>query len=81
MVATTNVASNLMAGEGCKWEENGALTDVWNVLHQLVAADQKAQPVWPLLSQLCILLNLRSRKAMSDLVHKYRPWVDTSSTA
>lgn len=81
MVATTSVASNLMAGERCKWEENGALTDVWNVLHQLVGADQKAQSVWPLLSQLCILLNLRSRKAMSDLVHKYRPWVDTSSTA
>ncbi|KAF9315224.1 hypothetical protein BG003_003371 [Podila horticola] len=66
--------------DGIRWEENGALTDVWNVLHQLAGADQKAEAVWPLLSQLSIFLNLRSRKAMSDLVHKYRPWVDTSNS-
>lgn len=80
MVATARAGLNLIAGDGIRWEENGALTDVWNVLHQLAGADQKAEAVWPLLSQLSIFLNLRSRKAMSDLVHKYRPWVDTSNS-
>ncbi|KAG0027229.1 hypothetical protein BGZ82_009101 [Podila clonocystis] len=78
MVATTRGGCNLIAGEGVQWEDNGALTDVWNVLNQLAGADQNSDPVWPLLSQLCIFLNLRCRKAMSDLVHEYRPWVDTS---
>ncbi|KAG0028356.1 hypothetical protein BGZ81_004807 [Podila clonocystis] len=78
IVATTHASCNLIAGKGVKWEDNGALTDVWNVLNQLAGANQKADPVWPLLSQLYILLNLHSRKAMSDLIHEYRPWVDTS---
>lgn len=42
VVATTSVELNLMAGDKVKWEENGALTNVWNILHQLTAVDQKS---------------------------------------
>ncbi|KAG0353490.1 hypothetical protein BG005_007231, partial [Podila minutissima] len=40
-LAITPEGYNLNAGEGVKWENNGALTDVENVLYQLAGADQK----------------------------------------